>query len=98
MVLLGYKVVDPRPGPREFIPVITLVIIPDLFYSQARIRFLIDRRFEIRRFGELWLQVDIFTVIYYTEEVSDSNESLERNGNSASDWPRCQMGLRQRDS
>lgn len=75
MVLLGYKVVDPRPGPREFIPVITLVIIPDLFYSQARIRFLIDRRFEIRRFGELWLQVDIFTVIYYTEEVSDSNES-----------------------
>ena len=52
------------------VPVITLVIIPDLFYSQARIRFLIDRRFEIRRFGELWLQVDIFTVIYYPEEVS----------------------------
>ena len=74
MILLGYKAVDPRPGPRELIPVITLVIIPDLFYSQARIRFLIDRRFEIRRrFGELWLQVDIFTVIYYTEE--DSNES-----------------------
>ena len=52
------------------VPVITLVIIPDLFYSQARIRFLIDRRFEIRRFGELWLQVDIFTVIYYPGEVS----------------------------
>ena len=96
IILLGYKVVNPRPGPREFIPVITLVIIPDLFYSQARIRFLIDRRFEIRRFGELWLQFDIFTVIYYTEEVSliqTNRKSLERNGNSASDWPRCQMGL-----